>query len=493
MRADFADTRFSQNDRSSLGISRREIVVLLAILAIQLILISPSLLPGFPQINAFDEAKYIISGRQLLQFEVRDLAWGPLVAVLYAPLHVIFGASPDWFMLEAWAGRIILFIFLWLTTVALGVELHPHVHPYVLAGVLFVSVPFFAVVANQSDALFAGFASLAVSRLLAFRRTHRLSSVAWGSLMVGLAVLSRAEAVLLFGLYPILVLAIGLRRTSATRLAASIVLPALAVLALYLIAFRWSTGSFNLGFQGKAYNSFETNQSVTTGGDVAAGKAEARRLYGTAEENNNSVARAIMRNPRAFALRLWASARTIPGFYLAFFQSQLGPALAVLCLWGIVHLVMAGRFDALAILGVWAIEPLSSIAFLPRHLVPQLTYIILVLGAVGASAVVRPRTPAMHWLHLAGWGGVGVVRVVRWQTRARGGWTDGASNHGIDRLAEIDFRLLFVATSSLFLVAAFGWPDLENAIPLSKLRCLGNHQRGAGHPLPGELTFPRTL
>jgi hypothetical protein len=75
---------------------------------------------------------------------------------------------------------------------------------------------------------------------------------------------------------------------------------------------------------------------------------------------------------------------------------------------------MAGRFDALAILGVWAIEPLSSIAFLPRHLVPQLTYIILVLGAVGASAVVRPRTPAMHWLHLAGWGGVAVF-----------GWFDG--------------------------------------------------------------------
>ncbi len=62
----------------------------------------------FPQINPFDEAKYIVSGSQLLHFQVRDLAWGPLVALFYAPFHLVFGGSPDWFMLEAWAGRCLL-------------------------------------------------------------------------------------------------------------------------------------------------------------------------------------------------------------------------------------------------------------------------------------------------------------------------------------------------------------------------------------------------
>ncbi len=286
---------------------------------------------------------------------------------------------------------------------ALGLELQPLLHPYVLAGVLFVSVPFLEVVSNQSDALFAGFAALAVSRLLAFRRTHRLSYVTWGSLMVGLAVLSRAEAILLLGLYPILAFAIGFRHIRLTRLAAGIFAPALAVLMVYLVLFRWSTGTADLGFQGKAYDSFETNQSVTTAGDVPAGKAEARRLYGTAEENHNSVFRAIMRNPVAFALRLWASAKTLPDYYLSFFQNQLGPALLLLAFWGIVRLFKAGRLDALAVLALWSTEPLTSIAFLPLHLVPQVSYIILVLGAVGAGAMVWPTSSTMHWLHLGSW------------------------------------------------------------------------------------------
>ncbi len=150
-------------------------------------------------------------------------------------------------------------------------------------------------------------------------------------------------------------------------------------------------------------NSFETNQSVTTGGNVAAGKAEARRLYGTSEENDHSVFRAIMRNPGAFARRLWASAKTIPDLYLSFFESRLGPAIMILAMWGIVRLLRAGRLDVLAVLAVWAIEPLSSIAFLTRHLVPQLTYMVLVLSAVGLGAMVWPKTATMHWLHLGSW------------------------------------------------------------------------------------------
>jgi len=414
MSLNVAQSGLPDDEGAPTGVSRRQIYVLLAILVIQLILVSPSLMPSFPQINPFDEAKYVISGRQLLQFEVRDLAWGPLVATIYAPLHLVFGHSPDWFMLETWSGRIVLFMFLWLTTMALGLELRSYLHPYALAGILFVSVPFFQTVANQSDALFAGFAALAVSRLLTYRRTLRISSVVWGSLFVGLAVLCRAEAILLLVLFPILALAIGFRRAPIIRLAASLLLPALAVLFVYLVAFRWSTGSFNLGFQGKAYDSFETNQSVTTRGNVAAGKAEARRLYGTAAENNHSVLRAIARNPKAFALRLWAGAETIPHFYLSFFQNQLGPALMLLGLWGVVRLSMARRLDIIAILAVWSIEPFSSIAFLPRHLIPQLTYIILVLSAVGMTAMIRPKTRALHFIHLGSWGAMALF-----------GWLDG--------------------------------------------------------------------
>jgi len=38
-----------------------------------------------------DEAKYVESGWLLLKGEVRSLAWGPLVALCYAPAHLFVG------------------------------------------------------------------------------------------------------------------------------------------------------------------------------------------------------------------------------------------------------------------------------------------------------------------------------------------------------------------------------------------------------------------
>ncbi len=55
---------------------RRETLIILIILAGNVILVSPSLMPDISQINPHDEAKYIESGRLLTKFEIRDLSWG---------------------------------------------------------------------------------------------------------------------------------------------------------------------------------------------------------------------------------------------------------------------------------------------------------------------------------------------------------------------------------------------------------------------------------
>lgn len=391
---------------SESALNKRRWMVVAAVLVLQVLLVSPALMPSFGGINPYDEAKYIVSGDQLLHLQVRDLAWGPLVAVFYAPIDLVFGQNPDWFMLEAWAGRVVLFALLWLTTFLVGRELAPDLEPMVLAGLLFVSVPFIGVIANQSDALFASFAALALAALLRFRHSGSKRALLLGSVCVGLAMLSRAEAILLLGVYPVLAVGIGFKRPGRLSTIGASLLPALVMVALYIGAFRLSTGGFNLGMGSKAYDSFETNQSVTTGGNVSRGKAEARRLYGTADENQHSVLRAISRNPGAFAQRLVASAKTVPGLFLDFFERRLGPVTLLLAAWGIWRLVKSRQFAVLAILGVWSLEPLTSLAFLTRHLVPQLAYLGLILAAVGLGAMAKPSSRIEHGLHLAGWLGL---------------------------------------------------------------------------------------
>ena len=90
-------------------------LILAVVLISYLILISPDLLPTIHDILPHDEAKYIDSGRSLVSLQLRQLSWGPLVAVFYAPLHLIFKGSLDWFLLEAWVGRILLIALLWIS------------------------------------------------------------------------------------------------------------------------------------------------------------------------------------------------------------------------------------------------------------------------------------------------------------------------------------------------------------------------------------------
>src|SRR3989304_10604590 len=84
--------------------ARKGAWAVLLVLAVQTLLASPDLTPAYAEINAFDEAKYIESGRLLLEGELRELTWGPLVALAYAPFHLVFGNLPDWFVIGRGAG-----------------------------------------------------------------------------------------------------------------------------------------------------------------------------------------------------------------------------------------------------------------------------------------------------------------------------------------------------------------------------------------------------
>lgn len=378
--------------RFSLTSRAREILLVLLILLTNLILISPTLMPEFAAINPHDEAKYIESGWYLLHGQVRDLAWAPLVSFLYAPIHLLVGNSPDWFLLEAWIGRFVLTLAISLSLIHLASQLMPHTHPAVVAGILLGSTFIFPILENQSDALFLVFSVLGLARLLRFNREGKLKDAARGSLFTGLAMLCRVEAVLLVGVMAVLSLWIGRKHFKFLKLLAAGLLPAAAVFTAYLLLSLALMGRINLGIGGKSYDSFEWNQAVLTGGDLEKAYAESRRLFGTSEENNGSVLRAILRNPPAFAERIWANVKNLPDNFLAIFGKTRGIALAFFAALGFYALIRRRLWSILIVLFSWSLPPLVSLGFLTRHLIPQDSFLPIILAAVGLSWVFSPET-----------------------------------------------------------------------------------------------------
>lgn len=446
----------------------REILLVLLILLVNLVLISPTLMPEFYLINPHDEAKYIESGWLLLHGQVRDLAWAPLVAFLYAPIHLIVGNSPDWFLLEAWIGRYVLTLSISLSLLYLARQLKPLTHPAVVAGILFGSTFIFPILENQSDALFIVFSTIALARLLRFHRERMLRDIYFSSLSAGLAVLCRVEALLLVGVLALLALWLGRKQTRFYKLLIAGLLPAMAVLAAYALFSLAMIGKIDLGVGGKSYDSFEWNQSVLTGGDLEKAYAESRRLFGTQQENNGSVLRAILRNPPAFAERIWANAKNLPDNYLTIFGKTRGFALAFLAALGVYSLIRRRLWNILIVLFCWALPPLVSLGFLTRHLIPQDSFLPVILAAIGLSWIFSIETkPWERWGSLA----VSLVMLVFSLVDAKPG-----------------FVLVMVLISAAFGASWLLWPRLQvskdtSLVPLLILLT-------AGAVLYGQYSFP---
>lgn len=391
-------------------------ILVFAIFAINLLLVSSTLTPPFWQINPHDEAKYIESGRRLLDFQIRDMAWGPLVALVYAPLHLIFGNSFDWFIIEAWGGRIILYAMMWWSTYYLGTRFKGLIADYALLGILFVATPFSKVVINQSDALFVCCSSLALAKVIDYYHFKRQKDVVIGSIFVALAALCRAEALLLL---PIYVIAIVLQvskpfpPSKLIRLILTSLIPAISILGVYVFFYWLSNQTLDLGFGYKSYDSFEWNQSVLTGGDLQLARQEARRLFGTPEENNYSVIRAILRNPPAFGQRIWANLKTLPDNFFELFSKRLGLITLVMFVLGGISLLSRYPFSVSAVLILWSLQPFVALGFLALHIVPQISHIILVITAIGVTSLFTNSSPINKWFILTSLIGIGLIGILR--------------------------------------------------------------------------------
>ena len=366
----------------------RETLLVLLILIVNLVLVSPDLLPEYQEINHFDETKYIDSGKSLIGGDLRELARGPLVAFVYAPLYLITKNSPNWFLLSAGIGRILLFTLIWLTTFQLSKQFRRFFHPLIAVGLLFISTALIKILANPSDALFTSMSALALAFTISFYQSNRIRNLSLASVFIGLAALSRPDGLFLIPFFFAISLWLGLRKSSLIRIIVRTVLPGLAIISLFVIVRGLSTGDYSLHVGDKGYNTLLWSQHTIIEGQ---GYAEAEALYGTAGENQGSVLRAILHNPTEFGKRIYHNLKQVPQVLLSAYGKRIGPTMFLIATIGIYTLLKKRDYVLLAILLLWPTYCLLYLGFYLRDGFLLLShFILIVLGGMGLNYIISP-------------------------------------------------------------------------------------------------------
>ena len=453
----------------------RKIALLLFL--VNLLLVWPSFLPNLSDINAFDEASYINSGHDLLDRGIwPNFAGSPLSSVFYALTYLPFHSSPFWLVQACSLGRVLLFTLLWwsayLVAEAVGLRLALLVPgrasaagdgggsdgsggnalqapggvlaaggsddgmiwlPLVVGGLLLVTSLATDMLHFPSDPLFAGLAALSLWQMLAYHENRRLKNLAWASGFMGLAALARNDGLAAFAVLAGLAVLLQLppfRDHSAAaprmawgrlaRTAAALLLPFALLVGGYLVFFYLHTGRWEMGTLERTYLNFEAGQQVIYGGEgeqniVIESRREAQRLFGSGEENDYSVLRAIQRNPAAYMERLVSVVKSLPERLLRAYGIRFAAVLFLLAGGGALKLLRRKQYGLLLLLALWPAHLASGFLitlFRPGHLQFPF-YVIFALAGIGLLALLRA-LPGLWELRRAGLRAPGASLALAW-------------------------------------------------------------------------------
>jgi len=363
----------------------RSSIIVVLIFFFNLFLVLSKLTPRLTEINPHDGAKYIESGRLLLIWGLRDLAWGPLVAFIYAPIHLLVGNSPNWFIIEAWAGNIILFGLIWFGFYALASQFDKFISKIAVFGILLTTTVYFPIIENQSDALFVSLSCFALVHVIKFYKKGELKNIWIASLFVGLGILSRVETILL--IVPLLVISLFLNngKHKWVKVLFAATIPIIVLITVFVVINFITFGHANLGLGYKSYDSFQMNQAFLPGSNNQEAYFRGEKIFGTIEENEGSVLRAILRNPVATGERALVNLIDIPERFKDFFGNLQAPIVFAFSLIGIYQLLREKKYILIGLLLIWPLHAFVSLIFLPRHIIPQMSYFFIVLSGIGIT------------------------------------------------------------------------------------------------------------
>ena len=374
-------------------LSDRTVSISLLAFLVNFYLVSASFFPNLSEINAWDEATYVNAGRLLLEGQWPQLSNSPLGAIFYALAYLPYANTPLWLVHSVALGRVALFALLWLGAMTVAWQLKDYASPLIMAGLLFVTRIPVSILSFPSDPLLVSFAALGFGQLLAFYHTKRVRRLWLASVFVGLAALARNDGLILgVALVAVTLLLVLPDRRVWKPLLASVA-PFLVLVGGYVLFYGLRTGNFEIGTMDRTYDNFEAGHQTIYAGEgeinpVLEAKLEARRVFGTAEENNNSVFRAILRNPSVYIQRVVNESRGLPGKVLDAYGIRIAVPILLFGALGLLELLKRKRYRLAVLFPLWAAPLLSGFVitiFREGHLQFPF-YLAYALAAIGIAA-----------------------------------------------------------------------------------------------------------
>ncbi len=352
-------------------------------------------LPNLSDINPWDEAAYFRGGQQFIdEGEFPAYAGNPLTILFFGLTYLPYKTSPHWMVLSISLARGLSFFLLWIGMYLVAREL-THFAPAAIALGIFLVTPLsLEMLRFPSDPLFASFAALSLWQLLRYKRSDVRKHLVFSSLFVALASLARNDGLILFIFFIFITIIVGWRKKDLWRSLLCSLVPFILLVGGYIFFYGLATGNFSLGTVERTYQNFESGQQFAYSGEsdfspVIASRLEAQRLFGTAEENNYSVFRAIGRNPEAYIDRLVALIKRLPQLILHAYGIRFAVVLFLLVARGVIELVKRKEYLLLFILFLWPMHLVTGFVitlFRTGHLqFPY--YIVFALASIGLFAV----------------------------------------------------------------------------------------------------------
>ena len=362
---------------------------------IAVVIYLPWFFPNLSDIAPWDETYYIVNGREIFSGKLPYLADGPLYNFIAGFITLFFKNSPFWLIHVNSLMRFLTFSFLFVATWEVGKVFKEYFNPLILFGFLFISPILTQNFEYPTDLLFAGLSALAFARMVHFVKTKQIRHVWWASFWLGLGMLTRGDALILIAVLTLFVVWFGFKQHRWWRLVLAVLIPFLALTGGYVLLRGAITGDFETGMGERSYTAFEQGQEVDMPDEAGRFAAPtesyyvARELFGTREENNQSVFQAIARNPRAYLNRLQAVAKSLPGLFLTAYYRRDAILLAMLAIRGLIALWKKKKYALTALSVLWVL-PLS--AGVARTLVRvgyfRLFYfVVYVLAIIGLRAL----------------------------------------------------------------------------------------------------------
>lgn len=370
--------------------------ILILIFLLQVLFVAYRFMPTLRDINLWDEAIYINAGRDLIEGTLTPFEWNPFVSIFFAVTYLPFKSSPYWMMQSASLARLMMFGLMWLECILIARRSKEQFHPLVVAGILFSVTLLTDILNNPTDALFAAMSGFAFWKLIVFYDTREEKQLGWTSLFLGLAALSRNDGLILFGIF--VVISLFFLRTSVRKIRHLLytTLPFLGFVLGYILIYGMATGNFVLGTKERSYIAFEQGQAELYQESDSCEQSfsrcailEARRLFGTPQENGYSVFNAVRRNPSAMIDRMVHSLKALPELIYSAYGKRTAYLLFILAAAGIFELARRRQFLLLGTLLLWtSYLGVYFLTFFREGYLQTPFFVIVALAAVGVSSLV---------------------------------------------------------------------------------------------------------